>query len=77
MHKCQSDSLCLIRLDHHAIAIPLFVFNVPAIDMVGGPFRPEGKLEPHVVNGSMDAESFLRIFRRIHQAVGGEHRELR
>ena len=53
------------------------MFNVPEIDMVGGPFRREGKLEPYVVNGSIDAESFLQIFRRINQAVGGEHSELR
>ena len=47
-------------------AIPLFVFNVPEIDLEGGPLRPEaaarGAHEPPIVNGSMGIELFERIF---------------
>jgi hypothetical protein len=50
-------------------AIPLFVFNVPEIGMVGGPFRKEGAQQPFLVNGSSDEDSFLEIFTRIHTAI--------
>jgi len=56
-------------------SIPLFVFNVPAIGAVGGPFRKDScsredertrcQREPWVVNGSMDANRFLQIFEEI------------
>jgi len=49
-------------------AIPFFVFSVPAMGMVGGPFR-EGQAEkttPWIVNGSMDSDRFLEIFSKVY-----------
>ena len=44
-------------------AIPLFVFNVPEINVEGGPLRPHAKgTHPPIVNGSMNAELFGDIF---------------
>jgi hypothetical protein len=54
---------------YHIHAIPLFVFNVPSIGMVGGPFREEGARKPFVVNGSSDEESFVEVFSCIHSAI--------
>mmetsp|Transcript_2730 Transcript_2730/g.4865 ORF Transcript_2730/g.4865 Transcript_2730/m.4865 type:complete len:163 (-) Transcript_2730:803-1291(-) len=47
-------------------SIPLFVFNVPQLGLVGGPFR-QGAGTPFVVNGSMDAPTFLRIFEGVYE----------
>lgn len=49
-------------------SIPLFVFNVPQLNLVGGPFRA-GPGTPFVVNGSMDAPTFLRIFTAAHDRL--------
>jgi predicted DsbA family dithiol-disulfide isomerase len=50
-------------INHFGIrSIPLFSFSVPAIDAVGGPFRPKGKHDAYVVRGSMSAEFFLELF---------------
>ena len=43
-------------------SIPLFVFNVPQLGLVGGPFRRGGKGTPFVLNGSMDMPTFLKTF---------------
>jgi len=42
-------------------SIPLFVFSAPQLGLVGGPFRA-GPGTPFVINGSMDAPTFLRVF---------------
>ena len=38
-----------------------FVFNCPQLSLVGGPFR-NGPGTPWVLNGSMDAPTFLQVF---------------
>ena len=45
-------------------SIPLFVFSLPALGLVGGPFRA-GAGTPFIVNGSMDAQLFYRLFERM------------
>jgi len=50
---------------HSIHAIPYFVFSVPALQLVGGPFR-DGPGTPWIVNGSMDAERFLEIFTEVY-----------
>lgn len=54
-------------------SIPLFCFNVPALDAVGGPFRnasrADGQHQPFVVRGSMDSEYFLELFEVIYRDV--------
>lgn len=42
-------------------SIPLFVFSMPQLGLVGGPLRP-GPGTPFVLNGSMDCPTFLRTF---------------
>lgn len=42
-------------------SIPLFVFNCPALNLIGGPFRA-GPGTPFVINGSMNAPTFLAVF---------------
>ena len=59
---------------HGIHAIPLFIFHHLPSNATGGPFRAAGDHEPWVVNGSMDAETFLDIFTQIrsrHLGVGG------
>ena len=36
--------------DKNIHSIPLFVFNVPSIGAVGGPFRARAAREPHILN---------------------------
>mmetsp|Transcript_52485 Transcript_52485/g.130576 ORF Transcript_52485/g.130576 Transcript_52485/m.130576 type:complete len:263 (+) Transcript_52485:237-1025(+) len=50
-------------------AIPYLVFNVPALGMVGGPFRARGRREPVTINGSMNRETFLRVFEAFRDAA--------
>jgi hypothetical protein len=49
-------------------AIPYFVFSVPELGMVGGPFRAgQGEAPtPWIVNGSMDSDRFLKIFSEVY-----------
>ena len=57
-------------------AIPYFVFSVPELGMVGGPFR-EGqgdKPTPWIINGSMDSDRFLQIFTEVY-ALWRQRRE--
>lgn len=49
-------------------AIPLFVFNVPEVGIVGGPFR-EFRQAPWTLNGSMDPPAFLAVFEAALKAV--------
>ena len=42
-------------------SIPLFVFSVPAISAVGGPFRAPGRDEGYVVRGSGNEELFTAL----------------
>ena len=63
--KSYGDTIRLKRIH----SIPLFAMNVPAIDAVGGPFRPPGKHEAYVVRGSMDSEYFLELLEVIHRDV--------
>eukprot|EP00966_Prymnesium_polylepis_P245320 5675418-Prymnesium_polylepis.1 len=49
-------------------SIPYFVFSVPRLGLVGGPFR-HGAGTPFVVNGSMDAPTFLKIFDAAHEML--------
>jgi len=53
-------------------SIPLFVFNVPQLGLIGGPFR-SGQGTPFVVNGSMDAPTFLRIFEGAYERLRSAH----
>lgn len=57
-------------------AIPYFVFSVPELGMVGGPFRAgQGKTPtPWIVNGSMDSDRFLKIFSEVYN-LWKKHRE--
>jgi len=57
-------------------AIPFFVFSVPELGMVGGPFRQgQGdKTTPWIVNGSMDSDRFLQIFTEVY-ALWRQRRE--
>ena len=50
-------------------SIPLFAFNVPAIDAAGGPFRAPGTHEAYVVRGSMDTEYFTELLELIARDV--------
>lgn len=54
-------------------AIPFFVFNVPQIGAVGGPFRVHGKREPFIVKGSMDEDYFYSLFEKIATSVVGQN----
>jgi len=60
-------------------AIPLFVFNVPSTNRVGGPFRDEMRTpgqewsDPYEVNGSMDAASFLDIFEMVFHDINSDN----
>jgi len=56
-------------------SIPLFVFSVPALDLVGGPFR-SGPGTPFVLNGSMDADTFLAVFNGALQRLQARRQEL-
>ena len=49
-------------------SIPLFVFNCPQLNLIGGPFRV-GSGTPFVLNGSMDAPTFLRVFEDAHSRL--------
>ena len=52
-------------------AIPFFVFSVPELGVVGGPFRrgEQGtEPTPWIVNGSMDSDRFLEIFSQVYAA---------
>lgn len=51
-------------------AIPYFVFSVPVLGMVGGPFRQGqgAKTTPWIINGSMDSNRFLQIFIEVYNA---------
>jgi|UniRef100_A0A7S4GPI4 predicted DsbA family dithiol-disulfide isomerase len=55
--------------DKNIHSIPLFVFNVPSIGAVGGPFRARAAREPHILNGSMDPDTFLETFTQIYEAT--------
>mmetsp|Transcript_52310 Transcript_52310/g.122694 ORF Transcript_52310/g.122694 Transcript_52310/m.122694 type:complete len:177 (-) Transcript_52310:319-849(-) len=62
---------------HNIHSIPFFVFSVPELNLVGGPFRGGGperghrggqsraEGEPWIVNGSMSSDYFLRLFNDI------------
>jgi predicted DsbA family dithiol-disulfide isomerase len=54
---------------HGIHAIPYFVFSCAAAGRAGGPFRERGDKEPVIVNGSMDAPTFLAIFEQLHGEV--------
>ena len=52
-------------------AIPLFVFNIPATNRLGGPFREhlrkanEAYTDPYTLNGSMTPDAFIEIFEQV------------
>ena len=46
-------------------SIPMFVYNVPALNVRGGPFREPDQRDPWVVRGSMDEDYFLHLFEKI------------
>lgn len=54
-------------------SIPLFCFNVPALNAVGGPFRNASSAakqhQPFIVRGSMDSDYFLELFEVIRRDV--------
>jgi len=61
---------------HGVHSIPLFVFNVAALGLVGGPFRSGGQGTPFVLNGSMDADTFLAVFNGALQRLQARRQEL-
>lgn len=55
---------------HNIHSIPYFVFSVPDLNAVGGPFRDSQgcKQLPWIVNGSMDVEYFSHVLLDIYQS---------